>query len=109
MVDAMYNTVEVMEFDKVNPPHAHLNTGFIQLLEERGVSQEFFLSLARKEIDELNALSVDYDLLTKKYKARRFLSDSPRSLDDDVLWRIICARVPLDEPYVLFKGEARIA
>lgn len=102
-IDAMHKTVEIMEWDKINPPHAHLNTGFIQLLEERGVRQDFFLSLAQKEIDELNVVSTDYNLLTKKYKARRLLTESQSSLDDDILWRMMGARVPLDEPTMLFK------
>jgi hypothetical protein len=48
-----------MEWDKIDPPRAHLSTSFIQLLEERGMPGEFFLALAKQEVDELLSISND--------------------------------------------------
>ena len=95
--NAMHNTVDVKEWDKP-PPHAHLCQNTVQLLEERGVPKEFFLSLAKKEIDELESLPKDYESLMRKYKARKYLRDSHCIFEDDVLMRMLYARVPLDEP-----------
>ena len=81
-VDPLHNTVEVKEWDK-KPPPAHLCTNFIQLLEERGVPRKFFLSLAKKEIDELLLLSKDYDLLMRRCSGSMYLIDSPSIFGDD--------------------------
>ena len=95
--DALHNTIEIKEWDKP-PPHAYLCQNTVQLLEERGVAKEYFLSLARKEIDELKSVREDYELLMTKYKARKYLRDSHCLFEDDVLMRMLHARVPLDEP-----------
>ena len=95
--DTLHNTVEIKEWDKP-PPHAYLCQNTVQLLEERGVANEYFLSLAKKEIDELKSVREDYELLMTKYKARKYLRDSHCLFEDDVLMRMLHARVPLDEP-----------
>lgn len=100
--DAMHDTIDVKEWDKP-PPHAHLCQNTVQLLEEREVPKEFFLSLAKKEIDELQSLSTDYEPLMRKYKARKYLRDSHCIFEDDVLMRMLYARVPLDEPVMMRK------
>eukprot|EP00804_Cyclotella_cryptica_P011893 CCRYP_004391-RA/>CCRYP_004391-RA protein AED:0.01 eAED:0.01 QI:2070/1/1/1/1/1/5/1265/829 len=99
----VYNTVEVKEWDKKPPPHAHLCQNTIQLLEERGVPKEFFLSLAENEISELKSVAKDYELLTKTYRARKYLRDNQCIFEDDILLRMLHAGVPLDEPVMMRK------
>jgi hypothetical protein len=98
----MQSTVDVMEWDKKSP-HAHLNTGFIQLLEQRGAPNEFFLSLAKQEVDELLQVSKTYELLQSRYQARVFSRENQDMFDDDILLRMLHARVPLNEPVMLCK------
>jgi hypothetical protein len=98
----MYNIVDIKEWDRPPPP-AHLNQSMIQLLEERGVPKAFFLSLAEKEISEVKSLATDRDLLIKKYKATKYLRDTDCMIDDDVLFRMLTAFVPLDEPLMMCK------
>lgn len=64
---------------------------------------EFFLALAKQEVDELLSISNDYDLLIKKYKARMDLRDSRCVVQDDILWRMLCVGVPLNEPTMMHK------
>jgi hypothetical protein len=101
-LDSLYNEVEIKEWDKKSPS-AHINKGFIQLLEARGVPKKFFVTLAQNEIDRLTLVSQDYDLLIKEYSARKYLRDSQGIFDDDVLFRMLLAGVPLDEPVMLRK------
>lgn len=54
--------------------------------------------MARKEIEELEALRSDPNRLLKRYNARIFLKDSQSVFDDDMLLRMLTANVPLDEP-----------
>ena len=95
--NAFHHTVEIKEFDKPSPP-ACLSRDALQILEDRGVPKEYFLSLARKEIDDLETLRSDSDRLLKRYNARTFLKDSHSVFDDDMLHRMLTAGVPLDEP-----------
>eukprot|EP00956_Cyclotella_meneghiniana_P001278 scaffold1386_cov77-Cyclotella_meneghiniana.AAC.2 len=99
----MYNTVDVMGWDRAKPTHAYLSTGFIALLEQRGVPNDFFTKLAQKEIDELLSISKDYRRLFDRYSARAFLRDSSCIFDDDILLRMLQANVPLNEPMMLHK------
>jgi len=100
--DALYNTVEIKEWDIPPPHHAYLSQNTIQLLEERGVQKEFFLSLAKKEIDELNSARKDYELLMTKYKARKYYHrDTLCLFEDDVFMRMLHARVNLNEPVMI--------
>ena len=94
-------TVDVMAWDKAKPTPAYLCTGFVALLEQRGVPKDFFMKLAQKEIDELLSISKDYHRLFDRYSARAFLRDSTCIFDDDVLLRMLQANVPLDEPMMV--------
>jgi hypothetical protein len=96
----MQNTIDVIEWDKL-PFHSYLNRTFIQLLEQRGVPQDYFLSLARKEVDELVKVSKSYDLLLDRYQARASSPENASMFDDDLLLGMLHARVPLDEPVML--------
>jgi len=100
--NSLHNTVEIKEWDRP-PPRAHLCQTTIQLLEERGVAKEYFLLLAEKEINELKTAREDYKLLTMKCNARNFCKDSNSMFDDDLLIRMLHARVPLDEPVMMCK------
>ena len=92
-----YHTVEIKTWD-TPPPPANLSRDAVQILEDRGVPKEYFLSLARKEIEELEALRSDPIRLLRRYKARTSLKDSHSVFDDDMLLRMLTASVPLDEP-----------
>eukprot|EP00581_Thalassiosira_minuscula_P004070 CAMPEP_0183738876 /NCGR_PEP_ID=MMETSP0737-20130205/55664_1 /TAXON_ID=385413 /ORGANISM="Thalassiosira miniscula, Strain CCMP1093" /LENGTH=1209 /DNA_ID=CAMNT_0025973521 /DNA_START=281 /DNA_END=3910 /DNA_ORIENTATION=+ len=100
--DTLHNTVEIKEWDKPSP-QAHLSVNIIQLLEERGVPKDYFLSLAEREIQELNSIRQHYEQLMIKYKARKYLRDSKSLFEDDVLMRMLHARVPSDEPVMMSK------
>jgi len=100
--EALHNTVEIKEWDSLRP-HGHLCQTTVQLLEERGVPKEFFLTLAKKEVDELKSLRGDYELLMRKYKATKYLKDSNCLFEDDILMRMLHANVPLDEPLMMSK------
>ena len=52
-------------------------------------------------MDELLSLSNDYGLLMKRYKARMYFRDSQCIFEDDVLFRMFLADVPLNEPVML--------
>lgn len=93
-----YHTVEIKAWDKPASPPAHLSRDAVQILEDRGVPKEYFLNLARKEIEELDSLRSDPNRLLRRYKARMFLKDSQSVFDDDMLLRMLTANVPLDEP-----------
>ena len=93
-----YHTVEIKAWDKPASPPAYLSRDAVQILEDRGVPKEYFLDLARKEIEELEALRSDPNRLLKRYNARIFLKDSQSVFDDDMLLRMLTANVPLDEP-----------
>ncbi|KAL9182381.1 hypothetical protein ACHAXT_013033 [Thalassiosira profunda] len=75
----------------------------VAILEARGVPAEFFLELARKEIEELASIRTDHALLVARYKARMFLRDSESLFDDDVFLAMLVADVNLDEPTMLKK------
>jgi len=92
-----YHTVEIKTWD-TPPPPANLSRDAVQILEDRGVPKKYFLSLARKEIEELEALRSDPIRLLRRYKARTSLKDSHSVFDDDMLLRMLTASVPLDEP-----------
>ena len=66
----LHNTVEIKQWD-APPPSSSLCQTSIQMLEERGVPRDFFVSLAQKEIDELKSLRDDPELLLRKYKASK--------------------------------------
>jgi hypothetical protein len=99
----LHNTVEIKEWDKLMPPRACLCQNTIQLLEERGVPKEYFISLAKKEIEELRSLHEDHDLFLMKYRARQYTRDSHFLFEDDVLLQTLHASVPLNEPVIICK------
>ena len=98
----LHNTVEIKQWD-APPPSSSLCQTSIQMLEERGVPRDFFVSLAQKEIDELKSLRDDPELLLRKYKASKYLKDGPNLIDDDILMRMLHANIPLDEPVMILK------
>ena len=93
-----YHTVEIKAWDKPASPPAHLSRDAVQILEDRGVPKEYFLNLAQKEIEELEALRSDPNRLLKRYNARIFLKGSQSVFGDDMLLRMLTANVPLGEP-----------
>ena len=92
-----HHTVDVVEWDE-KPPPATLNRGLVQILEERGVPKNYFVDLARKEIDKVNAMRVDRVLFEQYFNTKTFLVDSPNMFHDNMLLRMIKANVPLNEP-----------
>ena len=93
-----YHTVEIKAWDKPASSPAHLSRDAVQILEDRGVPKEYFLNLARKEIEELETLRSDPNRLLRRYKARIFPKESESVFDDDMMFRMLTANVPLDEP-----------
>ena len=100
--DELHNTVEINQWD-APPPSASLCQNSIQMLEERGVPRDFFVSLAQKEIDELLCVTTPNFCSGSRYKARKYLTDGPNMIDDDVLMRMLHANIPLDEPVMILK------
>jgi hypothetical protein len=95
--DPFYNTVDVQEWDD-KPPPAMLNRGLIQILEERGVAKEYFCELAKHELESLSKVMTDRDSFHELFNARTYVTDTVNIFDDDVLFRMLKANVPINEP-----------
>eukprot|EP00978_Attheya_sp_CCMP212_P026426 scaffold86901_cov53-Attheya_sp.AAC.2 len=92
-----YSTVDVQEWDD-KPPPAMLNRGLIQILEDRGVPKEYFCELAKQELESLSKVMTDRESFHEFFNARTYVTDTVNIFDDDVLFRMLKANVPINEP-----------
>ena len=62
------------------------------------------MDLAEKEVGELRSLREDRELLMQTYKARKYVRDCEGLFEnEDILMRMLHARVPLGEPVMISK------